>query len=107
MEMDKIELERQYNDLLHFIEFSLNELPVSVTYGTNDANKSQCNDLMQDLDRLEGLSEKMGVDNSQFLQSCRWHYIQYPEYLRNKDQFESYEAYIIKNNGPVRVKAKQ
>jgi len=97
------ELKKDYENLSRFIKHSLNELPEGIIYGLNSADEKNCHDLMEDTYRLERLSEKLGIDDTQFIKSCRWHYKKYPDYLNNLSHFNSYKDYILKHHGPVNV----
>ena len=103
--MNENELQKEYDDLIRFIQFSLQELPTGVLYGVNSATEEECQELMTDLSRLERMSEKLSIDNAQFIKNCRWHFEKYPHYLSQKSQFSSYEEYILKHNGPMQVQA--
>ena len=101
--MDKKELDKEYEDLVRFIQYSLQNLPECVFYGLKCADADECGELMKDFHRLERISERLGIDNSAYLEFCRWHYENYPVFLNKKDDYKSYEEYISKHNGPLNV----
>ena len=101
--MDNKELEKEYADLIRFLQYSLKELPKCVLYGLDCADHKECEDLLKDADRLEKISEKLGIDNIKFIEVCRWHYNSYPVFLDNQSEYKSYEAYIIKHDAPTIV----
>jgi len=101
--MEKEKLEKEYEDLIHFIQYSLKELPKCVIYGLDCADKDECDDLMKDTHRLEKISERLGIENINYIEFCRWHYQSYPLYLNKKNEYKSYEEYIEKHNGPKSV----
>ena len=93
-------LKEEHERLLRYLEYTLHELPVGVLYDANGADDKKCAELMQDTYRLESLSNDLGIDNSEFVQVCRWHYERYPHYLSRQKHFGSYSNYIKKYNGP-------
>jgi hypothetical protein len=103
--MNKKEINEEYKRLLEFLDYTLHELPTGVLYDANGANEEKCAELMKDTYRLEQLSKEMGIDNSVFIEGCRWHFERYPHYLSRHKHFGSYGNYIEKYKGPVSVKA--
>jgi hypothetical protein len=71
----------EYTRLLKYLEYTLHELPAGVLYDANGADEKKCAELMSDAYRLEELAKERGVDLSEFLAVCRWHYEHYPHYL--------------------------
>jgi hypothetical protein len=103
--MDERKVKNEYVELLRYLEYTLHELPTGVLYDANGADEKNCTELMKATYRLEELSKILGIDNSKFLEGCRWHYERYPHYLSRYRHFGSYEDYIEKFNGPEQVKA--
>lgn len=102
--MNTKELTLEYEKLIDFLNYTLHELPMGVLYGANGADEEECKELMADTYRLEELSKILNIDNSKFIEDCRWHYERYPHYLSRHKHFESYENYMMKYAGPERVK---
>ncbi|WP_348944327.1 hypothetical protein ABHF33_12880 [Chitinibacter sp. FCG-7] len=105
--MSKKEQKEEYKKLLHFLAYTLHELPSGVLYDANGADASKCAELMKDTYRLEELSAELGLDNSGFIEQCRWHYERYPHYLSRHRHFGSYENYMAKYNAPKESEANE
>lgn len=103
--MNAKELKQEYEKLLQYLEYTLHELPAGVLYDANGASETKCAELMSETQRFEALSAALGIDNSKFIESCRWHYERYPHYLSRQKHFGSYSNYIQKYNGSSKVKA--
>jgi hypothetical protein len=99
------EQKEEYLKLLGFLEYTLHELPAGVLYDANGANEKKCAELMSDTYRLEELANSIGVDISEFIETCRWHYERYPHYLGRSSHFGSYQKYMEKYNAPSKTRA--
>ena len=95
----------EYERLLKCLEYTLHELPAGVLYGADGANAKECAELMSDTYRLEKLATARGIDLSEFLATCRWHYERYPHYLGRQRHFGSYENYMAKHHAPSTKRA--
>ena len=94
-------LEREeYEELFHYLEYTLHELPAGVLYGANGASEEECSELMTATYRLEELAKVVGKDLGEFLEICRWHYERYPHYLGRHKHFGSYANYMEKHQPP-------
>jgi hypothetical protein len=102
--MNTKELKQEY-EKLQYLEYTLHELPTGVLYDANGANETKCAELMKEVQYFEELSEILGVDNSKFIENCRWHYERYPHYLSRQKHFGDYGTYKQKHNGSSKVKA--
>lgn len=91
----------EYAGLLSYLQYTLHELPVGVLYDANGANDKKCARLMKHTYRLEALAVATGVDISEFLAVCRWHYERYPHYLGRHKHFGSYANYMEKHRAPA------
>ena len=96
---------QEYEKLLKYLKYTLHELPAGVLYDANGANAEKCRELMQDTYRLEVLSKEFAIDNSVFIEFCRWHYERYPHYLSRHKHFGNYGNYISKYKGSSDVEA--
>jgi hypothetical protein len=98
--MTKNSLPDEYGQLIRHLEYSLHELPAGVLFGPDAANEAQCADLMRMTYRLEELAKVRGVDLSDLIAKCRWHYERYPHYLGRQRHFGSYSNYTAKHQAP-------
>jgi len=103
--MGNKEIREEYENLYSFLKYTLHELPTGVLYDANGADEHKCREMMEDTYRFEELSKKLDLDNSLFIETCRWHYERYPHYLSRHRHFGSYQNYIIKYNGPQKGNA--
>ncbi|QQX78708.1 hypothetical protein JK628_14140 [Shewanella sp. KX20019] len=99
------EVKKEYSALYSYLDYTLHELPAGVLYDTNGANEDNCLELMRCTYRLEQLSKELSEEDASFIEYCRWHYERDPHYLSRQKHFGSYGNYIVKYNGPSRVKA--
>src|SRR3954468_5964852 len=98
--MSRSEANDEYVRLLKFLEHTLHELPAGVLYDADGADEKKCAELMSDTYRLEELAKERGVDLSEFIAACRWHYDRYPHYLSRQRHFGSYANYMAKHHAP-------
>ena len=98
--MSNSDSNEEYRRLLRYLEYTLHELPAGVLYDANGADGKKCAELMSDTYRLEELANARGVDLSDFIATCRWHYERYPHYLSRHRHFGSYENYMTKYDAP-------
>jgi hypothetical protein len=96
---------QEFERLRRYLSYTLHELPAGVLYDANGADEGKCAELMEDTYRLERLAAELGIDCSEFVAVCRWHYERYPHYLSRHRHFGSYANYIAKHQGPSRVGA--
>lgn len=77
-------------------EYSLHELPVGVLFGQNGATPEQCDALLGQLGEFESHLYRSGkVDRYQELvNTCRFHYQAYRQYLTTRDEGMSYEHFL-------------
>lgn len=91
-----------YGTIKSDLEYSVHELPSGILYGSHGADGAQCLELLEDLSDFEEVCQKLGKDETAFINMCRWHYQHYPIYrscLQQK-QFQSYLEYIQFFGGP-------
>ena len=93
----------EYEKLFQFLKYSVHELPSGVLFTANGATEKECIELMSDLNKFEKICNALKIDNSGFIQGCRWHFERYPHYLSRQRHFGSYPDYIERYNGPERV----
>ena len=103
--MSKSEVDDEYARLLKYLEYTLHELPAGVLYDANGADEKKCAELMSETFRLEALAKDRGVDISEFIATCRWHYERYPHYLSRHRHFGRYENYMAKYHAPGKTRA--
>ena len=103
--MSKSEANDEYVRFLRCLEYTLHELPAGVLYDANGADEKKCAELMSDTYRLEALAKDVGIDLSEFLATCRWHYERYPHYLSRHRHFGSYANYMAKYHAPAKTRA--
>jgi hypothetical protein len=89
-----------YLQLLRFLEYTLHELPTGVLYGTDSADIADCQQLMAETYRLESLATALGIDLSDFITACRWHYEHYAHYLGRHRHFGNYARYMAQREAP-------
>ncbi len=99
------EHKEEYSRLLRYLEYTLHELPAGVLFDADGANDKKCAELMKDTYRLEVLAGEMGLDISEFIATCRWHYERYPHYLGRHRHFGSYANYMEKHRAPSKNRA--
>ena len=95
----------EYFQLLRYLEYTLHELPMGVLYDADSADEDQCRELMQETHRLESLAKRLGIDISDFLATCRWHYERYAHYLGRQRHFGRYENYLRIHPAPTTTRA--
>jgi hypothetical protein len=95
----------EYSGLRSYLEYTLHELPAGVLYDADAADEEKCALLMKETYRLEYLARERGVDISEFIATCRWHYERYPHYLSRQKHFGSYESYMAKHHAPAKTGA--
>ena len=95
----------EFRQLLKYLEYTLHELPSGVLYDANGADEKKCAELMSETYRLEKLAESSGVDVSEFIAMCRWHYERYPHYLGRQKHFGSYANYMAKHQAPSKQRS--
>ena len=95
----------EYEYLLRYLQYTLHELPAGILYDADSADDKKCAELMEGTYRLEELAVAMGVDLSEFLATCRWHYERYPHYLGRQKHFGSYANYMEKHHAPSQRRA--
>lgn len=103
--MSESERKDEYERLIRYLEYTLHELPAGVLYDADSADARKCAELMKETYRLERLAQERGVDLSEFIATCRWHFERYPHYLGRQRHFRSYANYMAKKNAPLRTKA--
>lgn len=103
--MTENERKSEYERLLRYLQYTLHELPAGVLYDADGADEKKCAELMKATYRLEELARALGVDCSEFIDVCRWHYERYPHYLGRQRHFGSYKNYMAKHNAPAAKRA--
>lgn len=93
-------VQKDFDDLKSYLRYTLHELPAGILYDANGADAEKCAALMKETYRIESLSAELGVDCSDLIAVCRWHYERYPHYLSRHRHFGSYANYISKYQGP-------
>ena len=101
----KTPTEDEYTQLLRYLEYTLHELPAGVLYDHDGANATKCAKLMSASYQLERVAADRGVDLTEFLATCRWHYERYPHYLGRHRHFGSYANYMAKHHAPTKTTA--
>lgn len=95
----------EYQRLLRYLEYTLHEVPSGVLYGKDGASPKECAELMSETYRLGALARERGVDLSEFLATCRWHYERYPHYLGRQRHFDTYANYMARHGAPSTTRA--
>ena len=103
--MSKSEANDEYVRLRQILGYMLHELPAGMLYDADGADEKKCAELMRDTYRLEELAKGRGIDLSEFLATCRWHYERYPHYLSRQRHFGSYANYLAKHPAPAKTRA--
>ncbi len=78
------------------LRFSLHEIPAGVLYGMDGASPEQCQELEAELEEFCGLieQEQMQKRYAELIGLCRHHFRAYRHYLRHREKYESYSAYL-------------
>ena len=80
---------------------SIHEIPFGVLNGINGASISDIPNMLSSVDSLEFISNKLKIYNDKTLiEDCRKFYVAYREYLKQRNQYNDFEAYLNKNNIP-------
>ena len=91
-------LKQKYRFLSNYINFSIHELPWGILDGNSCAEKDAKLEMLNNLDKFSKISEKLGKDNEEYIEECRIYYNAWFDFLGNRDEYESYEEYLDKNN---------
>jgi hypothetical protein len=80
------------------LDYSIHELPAGVLYGHNGATIDQCADLQAQLEDFQALVIAHGIvgEYIDLIAECEQHYIAYPAYLAEVNNYESYADYLAK-----------
>ncbi len=83
-------------DRLHY---SLHELPSGVLYGMDGATLEQCQELDEELDEFcrHVAHEDMEARYAEQIQTCRFHFRAYRDYLMNREHYRGYAEYLSQN----------
>lgn len=80
---------------------SIHEIPFGVLNGMNGASVSDIPDMLSSVDSFEAISNKLKMDDDKTLiEDCRKFYNAYREYLKQQNQYNNFEDYLIRNNIP-------
>lgn len=80
---------------------SIHEIPLGVLNGMNGASVSDIPDMLSSVDSFEAISNKLKINNDEILiEDCRKFYNAYREYLKQQNQYNNFEDYLIRNNIP-------
>lgn len=96
----------RYEELRHWLEYAVHELPAGILGGPNSATPEECAELMEGLKEFEALCKSLGSESAEFIEQCRWHFEHYPHYLSRYRHFKGYASYIVTRKGPLKVTAK-
>ena len=96
-------IERELAQIYSVLDYAMHELPAGVLWGPNAADRSQCAELLVDLNRFEELSKQLSIPAQDFIDACRWHLDHYPHYRSRQRHFADYASYCIDRSGPLRV----
>ena len=91
-------LKQKYRFLSNYINFSIHELPWGILDGNSCAEKDAKLEMLNNLDKFSKISKKLGKDNEEYIEECRIYYNAWFDFLGNRDEYESYEEYLDKNN---------
>jgi len=91
-------LKQKYRFLSNYINFSIHELPWGILDGNSCAEKDAKLEMLNNLDKFSKISEKLGKDNEEYIEECRIYYNAWFDFLGNRNEYESYEEYLDKNN---------
>lgn len=82
------------------LEFSIHEVPSGVLYGMNGASIDECDLLKEELDEFCSLISAEGCRDryQDLVDECRLHFSAYQEYLKRRQQFTSYAAYLAEKH---------
>jgi hypothetical protein len=97
------ELKARYKVLLSSLRYAVHELPAGVLYGKDGAAAKECAELMEELNEFERLCLNLELDQSAFVEGCRWHFEHYAHYLGRRRHFQSYREYVEARSGPLKV----
>jgi hypothetical protein len=93
---DTLAREQLIRNISNYLDYTLHELPTAVLYDQNGADVAACLDLLQMLEEFKVLVCVQEVESKyeELLKDCQFHYFNYMQYLLNRDEYESYEAYL-------------
>ena len=73
-------------------------MPWGILDGNSCAEKDAKLEMLNNLDKFSKISEKLGKDNEEYIEECRIYYNAWFDFLGNREEYESYEEYLDKNN---------
>lgn len=76
--------------------YALHEVPTGVLYGTDGATEAECGLLLEELREFDRLVAEEGAEPTYgpLARRCRLHFSAYGEYLRSRDRYRDYDAYL-------------
>jgi hypothetical protein len=81
--------------LADWFRHAMHELPMGVLYGMNGASREQCGEMLEELDRLEGLVRRLGWEERYASVLGYWRrQVQCYAAYRSQGEITSYEAYL-------------
>lgn len=83
-----------YQWLKEYLEYSIHEVPSGILYDANGATIDNLLEMLQDVDKFERLSNRLGINNEQLINDCRILYSAYKEYLQDRTSYKNFEDYL-------------
>ena len=90
-------IKQKYKLLLSYVKFSIHEIPSGILDGNIVSDEEALPVLLNNLEELSQLFQKLKIDNTKFINMCRIYYIAWKDYLKNKDKYKSCKQYLDKN----------
>jgi len=88
----------KYISILHFLDYSIHEVPMGVLSGIDSAEKEHMSGMNRNLREFITLSKKLGKNDENFILKCTIIYAAWEQYLDNTQKYYSFEDYLVKHN---------
>ncbi len=97
---DKSVIERLLNVMRRRFDYTLHELPIGVLYGIDFATIEECDLMLTELDKYQGLVKQLGegeehYEGQKIIQELRFHIPAYKQYLSELAVHQNYETFLV------------
>lgn len=94
---------RLIQKIAYWLDFSIHEVPSGVLFGMDGASPEQCGELQEELEDFCRLVEQEGIREryAELIRACRLHFRAYRDYLLDRENYESYAAYLSEREDAI------